>query len=511
VGIKAAETLGPPITFAMSTFRTRLGPAPRVFAAALIVAGVASCATPMLKSSFQPPDQFAAASTSEEQADAAWWDRYEDPVLSELIRQAANENRDVKIAAERVRAARAGETISRSWLLPSFGATAGGIDYSTGYSDATKQVAPDFKAVGGGASVSWEIDLSGRLRAGSKAAAADRSSTEDAARGVRLLVLTDVASNYFTLVGALRQLDSVRAISAAHDETLRLVTTRNRVGLASTFDLERARTAASSAHAAIPPLETLAAQSRHRIAVLIGDQAANAGVIEPWKGVAVIPAIRPGQPAALLERRPDLLALRARLDAANWRRRQAVAEWFPRLVMSALFGRQNLEINGADLGAARFTNVAGLLTMPIFNWGRTRSINEIAESGQREALLGYEDAIARALEDVENGLVSLRDARTRAAELQNAASSADAALARAQSLYDRGQIDLLPLLDAQRTRLTVRISATDSDTRLMLATVDLFKALGGGWQAFEPAAATSASAALAPNSGTPAFSIEETQ
>lgn len=495
----------------MNTFRTRLGPVPRAFAAALIVAGVASCATPMLKSSFQTPDQFAAASTSEEQGDAAWWDRYEDPVLSELIRQAASENRDVKIATERVRAARAGETISRSWLLPSIGATAVGIDYRTGYSDATKQVAPDIQAVGGGASVSWEVDLSGRLRAGAKVAAADTSSTEDAARGVRLLVLTDVASNYFTLVGTLRQLDSVRAISAAHDETLRLVTARNRVGLASTFDLERARTAASSARAALPPLETLAAQSRHRIAVLIGDQAANAGLIEPWNGVAVIPAIQAGQPAALLERRPDLLASRARLDAANWRRRQAAAEWFPRLFTSALFGRQDLELNSTDLGAARFTNVAGLLTMPIFNWGRTRSINVIAESGQREALLGYENAIARALEDVENGLVSLRDARTRAAELQNAAASADAALARAQSLYNRGQIDLLPLLDAQRTRLTVRISATDSDTRLMLATVDLFKALGGGWQAFEPAAATSASAALAPHSGTPAFSIEETQ
>ena len=233
------------------------------------------------------------------------------------------------------------------------------------------------------------------------------------------------------------------------------------------------------------------------------------GCIEPWNGVAVVPEIRPGQPAALLERRPDLLASRARLEAANWRRRQAAAEWFPRLFASALFGRQNLELNDVDLGSARFTNVFGLLTMPIFDWGRTRSINDIAESGQRAELLSYEDAIARALEDVENALVSLRDAGNRAAELQNAAASADAALAHAQSLYNRGQIDLLPLLDAQRTRLSVRISATDSDTRLMLATVDLFKALGGGWQAFEPAAATSASAALVPNPGTTDLAMEE--
>ena len=301
-------------------------------------------------------------------------------------------------------------------------------------------------------------------------------------------VLTDVATNYFTLVGALRQLETVRAISAAQDETLRLVTARQRVGLASAFDVERARTDASSARAAIPPLETLVATSRHRIAVLIGDQASNAtAAVAPWSGTAVVPEVQPGQPATLLERRPDLLASRAQLEAANWRRREAAAEWFPRLFVSALFGRQDVETNGIDLGAARFTNASALLTMPIFNWGRTRAINEVSESRQREALLSYEDAIVRALEDVENALVALRDERHRAEALQSAADSADAALARAQSLYDRGQIDLLPLLDAQRTRLTVRIDANDSSTQLLLDSVQLYKALGGGWEAFEPA------------------------
>ena len=127
-------------------------------------------------------------------------------------------------------------------------------------------------------------------------------------------------------------------------------------------------------------------------------------------------------------------------------------------------------MNGLDLGAARFSNVSNLLTMPIFDWGRTRAINEIAGSGQNEAVLRYEDAIVRALEDVENALVALHDQRIRAEALQGAAASADAALGHAQSLYNRGQIDLLPLLDAQRTRLNVRVSANDSNTRLLLAT-----------------------------------------
>src|SRR5207342_352611 len=185
----------------------------------------------------------------------------------------------------------------------------------------------------------------------------------------------------------------------------------------------------------------------------------NAERIDPWRGEVVVPQARSGQPATLLQRRPDVLSLMAQLDAANARRQQAAAEWFPRLFLGASFGRQNAELNGMGLGSARFTNVAGLLAMPIFNAGRTSALNDIAESGQHEALLRAEDGMVRALEDVENALVSLSSDRQRSKSLQAASASAEAALGRAQSLYDRGQIDLLPLLDAQRARLATRLSA----------------------------------------------------
>jgi outer membrane protein TolC len=263
------------------------------------------------------------------------------------------------------------------------------------------------------------------------------------------------------------------------------VTARQRAGLATAFDVERAQTEASRTRAQIPQLETLVAVSRHRIAVLIGDQAFNAAAIKPWDGIAAVPAARPGQPAELLQRRPDLLAAKAELDAANARRQQAVAEWFPRLFLNASFGGQRFELNGNDIGAARFTNVAAMLAMPILNAGRTSAINEIAAAAQSEAVARYENAIVRALEDVENTLVALADERRRAQDLQSASNSAEAALGRAQSLYSRGQIDLLPLLDAQRARLAVRLSANDSNTQLLLDSVQLYKALGGGWQVFE--------------------------
>jgi len=454
-------------------------------AAALVLAG---CSTAVLAPKVDVPDRFAAAAPGPIEPEAAWWDSYGDPVLADLVRRAARENRDVRIAAERVRAARAGETVSRSWLMPSLGVSAKGIDNSTGYDAGIRQQMPDTRGRAAGLDVSWEVDLSGRLRAGASAAASDVLAAEYGARGVRLLAISDVATNYFTLSGALRQLETVRAISAAQDETLRLVTARQSVGLATAFDVERAQTAAAQARAAIPPLETGAAVARHRIAVLVGGQAFNAGAIVPWNGAVAVPQARPGQPATLLKRRPDVLALMAQVDAANARRREAAAEWFPRLFLNASFGRESLSVNGASLGAARFTNAAALLAMPIFNAGRTSAINDIAAAGQSESVLRAEDGMVRALEDVENALVALQQERNRAESLRLAATSADAALGRARSLHERGQIDLLPLLDAQRQRLVVSMNANESDTALLVDSVRLYKALGGGWEVFEPAA-----------------------
>jgi NodT family efflux transporter outer membrane factor (OMF) lipoprotein len=461
------------------------------------------CATPVLQPSVDVPRTFAAAPSSTDEPETAWWDGYGDPALSALVRRAADENRDVKIALERVRAARAGETISRSALYPSIGINASGSNYRTGYDGSTRQAvaaAANTRSWQAGLGVSWEVDIAGGLRAGATAAAADTRAVTNTARGVRLLVVSDVATNYFILVGALRQLDTVRAISTAHDETLRLVTARQRVGLATPFDVERAQTEASRARAAIPPLETLAAVSRHRIAVLIGEQAFNAASITPSRSDIAVPSARAGQPAALLQRRPDLLAAQAELDAANARRQQANAEWFPRLFLGALFGGEGFNINSISIGAARFSNVAALIAMPLFNAGRTQAINDIAESGQREAVLRYEDAIVSALEDVENSLVALDRERQRAQLLQSAAASADAALGRAQSLYDRGQIDLLPLLDAQRVRLSVRVDANDANTQMLLDSAQLYKALGGGWEVFEPSPPPAAAAPNPPKS-----------
>jgi hypothetical protein len=157
---------------------------------ALVFAG---CSTPVATPSLDVPARFASTATSEMDPEAAWWESFHDPVLTDLVRRAASENRDIKIAAERLRAARSGVTVSRSFLAPSVSAVGSASDRSSGYSDAVKQLMPDTRNGSAGLDVAWEVDLSGRLRAGTAAAAADALAAAHGVRGVRLLVMTDVA------------------------------------------------------------------------------------------------------------------------------------------------------------------------------------------------------------------------------------------------------------------------------------------------------------------------------
>jgi multidrug efflux system outer membrane protein len=310
--------------------------------AAAITLALPGCATPVSVPSVDVPAGFAAGPAAETQPETAWWETFGDPVLTGLVNRAAAENRDVRIAAEHLRAARAGVTVNRSFLAPSVSAVGSASDRSSGYSDAVKQGLPDTGSVSAGLGVQWELDLSGRLRAGAAAAAADALAAEHGVRGVQLMVMSDVASNYFALVGTQRQLEALRTISAAHDETLRLVQARERAGLAAPFDVERAQTDAESARAQIPPLETIAAVSRHRIAVLIGDQAFNAARIDPW---GVRPScLRPGRvspqhccnagptclPCWRSSTRPMPAASRPRPSgsrACSWMRRSGARTW----------------------------------------------------------------------------------------------------------------------------------------------------------------------------------------
>ena len=437
----------------------------RVLAASLALA-LAGCATPVLKSCVEVPDRFAAARRLADEPEVAWWEGFSDPVLSDLIRRAAQQNRDVKIAAERVRAARAGETISRSWLFPSVGVGGDAFDHRTNYDSVLKNFVPEAantRAAQGGVGVSWEVDISGRLRAGATAAAADALAVENGARGVRLLVLTDVASQ---LLHARRRTAPARDGARDIGRAGRDAAPRHGTPAGRPRDAVRRRARADRSVESARR-DTAARNARRRFAAPHRRADRRPGVQRREHHAvgrrADGSAGAPGQPAALLQRRPDLLAASAQLDAANARRQQAQAEWFPRLFLGAVFGRESIDLNGIEprrgalhqcRGAARD---ADLQRRP--HAGDQRHRRE-RSTRSRPALRGRDRARARGCR--EHARRARRRTAARGSCCNSASASAEAALGRAQSLYDRGQIDLLPLLDAQRVRLAVRVSANDS-------------------------------------------------
>ena len=241
--------------------------------------------------------------------------------------------------------------------------------------------------------------------------------------------------------------------------------------------------------AQMPPLRTLVAVTEQRIALLVGAptvaQVPELAPGVPWAW-ASIPDIAPGQPPELLRRRPDLLAAERQLEAEGYRLDEASANRWPKFFLGAVFGRQDLTLNALDLAPVRFSNVALAFTMPLFNAGRVQAGIDAQGARQRTAALQYEQAVLGALEDVENGLVALREERKRLQALTATTGARRAALKHAESLFREGQIDLLLLLDAQRGVLASELAQSDSQTQ---QAVGCHPALQGiGWRLEAPAA-----------------------
>ena len=276
-----------------------------------------------------------------DEPEVAWWESYGDPVLSDLVRRAAHENRDVKMAAERVRAARAGETVSRSWLWPSIGVGAAGHRQQH-----RLQLGHQARSCAGGrredarrqpGRVLGNRHLRPPARRRGRGRRRHDGERRYGARGVRLLVLTDVASNYFTLVGALRQLETLRAISAAQDETLRLVTARQRAGLATAFDVERAQTDAVAGTRGDPAARNAGrrvAAPHRRAHRRPGGQCR--AIIVPMTATSPFRRRVPASPPRSCSAAPTCSPRQRSSTPPTARRQQAAAEWFPRLFLGAV-------------------------------------------------------------------------------------------------------------------------------------------------------------------------------
>jgi NodT family efflux transporter outer membrane factor (OMF) lipoprotein len=432
--------------------------------------------------------------------DYPWWREFGDEQLVRLVERTAMANHDIRIAVERARQARAGIVAAESRLFPSLDVTADRSDSRTGLPAAIKQSTPDTKATRAGVDVSWEIDLFGGARAAASAAEKDAASASLSISAAQLISASEVARQYFIWHGARQRLTTLESMLQTQRDTERLTRSRKREGLASEFDVARAAGETLSTKASLPQLRTLMATTENRIAVLTGSDAStpvpelHAAVAFHWTSPK---EAFTGQPADLLRRRPDLLVAEQRLDAESSRLAEAKANRFPKIFLSALFGTQKLTLNDAlTLPASRYSNVAAAFVLPIFDAGRIKAGIDAQSARERESLLSYEQVILGAIEDVENSLAALNGERQRVDSLTFAVRERERAVTQAMSLFREGQIDLLQLLDVQRAQLAADLALTESCAQRAVDYIQLYKALGGGWQAL-PA---SVNASIAGNS-----------
>lgn len=459
----------------------------RPVSALALAALTAACATPPAPP-LQPSAPLASAyahgpvaGPSAAALDAAWWEGWGDARLSALVEEAVKANQDVGIAVQRVRQARAGLRAQDARLWPTVGLQASASRSDSGLPDAVKQGTPDTRALRMGVDLSWEIDLAGGVRAARDAAQADAAAARLGVEGARLLVASEVGRQYFVLRAAREQLRIVQSLAATQRDTAARVASRAREGEASAFDLDRARAEADSLDAQVYPLRLLAGTAETRLAVLLGRS----------PSVPVLPAdeafdwpapraMAPGQPAELLQRRPDLLAAEARVRAEGLRTEEARAQWWPKLFLNALVGRQDLRLNALDLAPVRFSNVALAFAMPVFNAGRIEAGVQLQSARTEEALLAWQRALLVAVQEVEDSLQMQQQQAARTRALAQTVDHRQRSLRRAESLQREGQIDLLVLLDVQRSVLASELALSDGRLQQALADVQLYKALGGG-------------------------------
>lgn len=419
-----------------------------------------------------------------------WWQGFGDPTLDALIAEAARGNQDVHAALARAQQARAAVTVATADLLPTIAASGTAYRSTTTYSAPILAQLPNVSAERAGLSASWDLDLFGRARANRRAAQADRLAAEDARRGALLLALSDTAEQYFVLRGTEEQLKIVQDLVATERETVRLTELRRTRGAASELDLDRVHGELSDTEATLPPLSALITVTQNRLAVLTGAPpgALNDQLSSPTAPVR-LPALPHAEPATLLERRPDVMAAAAALTAAAARYDAARAARWPDILSSVLLGTQWTNVNAVDIGRARFTNAAAAINLPLFTGGRITGAIHAANAAEREALAEYDETLLKALEDVEAAMTSAVQSTRRAALLESSVHSRAAALAKAQSMYAAGEIDLMQLLDVERALLAVRLAACANETARLTDAVRTYRALGGGWEAFEPAGA----------------------
>jgi multidrug efflux system outer membrane protein len=469
-----------------------------VAAAALSSAACSFAPTYRRPETVTPPQyRFAKPGETASVADLPWWEVFKDPALQALIREALSANQDLALAAARVDEARAVVGIAKADLYPQIAAGLSGAygqpisNKILGSSAATTTQSSGTAQARytGSLTAVWELDLWGRVRNARDAAFADLLATEDGRNAVVLSLVSGVAQAYLELRALDLQLEIARSNTVIRQGTLDLFETRARGGIASDLEVNQARSDLAVTTAAIPQLEWLVWMKEHEICVLLGRAPGPIPRGAPLLETPVIPQLPSGVPAQLLERRPDVLAAEQGVIAAGRRVGVAVANRLPSLSLSGFIGLDARSVPDVFTADALAWNAGAGLLAPIFQGGRLSSAEEASRAVLDESIAAYRKAVQAALRDVADaaaGVIKLRDVAA-AYDVQVKATTEASKLALAR--YQGGVSGYLEVLDAQRQQYSAELNFAMAVQAELTAMVQLYRALGGGWQQVEPVAA----------------------
>jgi multidrug efflux system outer membrane protein len=418
--------------------------------------------------------------------DLRWFEIFQDAQLQALIQTALVANYDLRDAVARVDEARANLGITRSEQFPNIAASA---DITTvrasrhGLQPIPANVDRD-RTVGSVLLnlLSFEVDVWGRLRRATEAARAQVLAAEDTRQAVLTTLVSDVATSYFDLLELDAELEIAQRTLVSRQDSLRLIQVRQQGGIATLLDVRQAEQLVYSAAAVIPDTQRLIEQSENQIRLLLGQPPADVPRRQPLTAQAQPPAVPPGLPSTLLERRPDLRAAEQALIAANANIGVAKAAYFPTITLTGLLGFESNHLASLFKGANSAWQFVPQVTQPIFTAGRITSQVRLAEAQQQRALIQYEKTIQTAFREVSDALVQYR--RVKEIRIQQALL-VTTLQSRSQLAYMRyrGGVDtLLNALDADRDLFNAELSLAQTERNELLALVQLYKALGGGWQ-----------------------------
>ncbi len=423
--------------------------------------------------------------TRESLADVPWWELFKDPALQGMVREALENNLDLRVAASRVVEARAVAGVAKSFLFPEVNFGAG---YSTGeFSSRTDPpqnpsgTDRSFHNWNAGLTLSWEIDLFGRLRREKEAAFARFLASEQGRRGVLISLIGDVASSYFFLRELDLQLEIARETLRLNDERVEFYAKRLKGGVSNRLELDQAVANRALTASSIPDIERQIALTENALSILLGRPPEPIPRGATLREQSAPPSIPAGLPSALLERRPDVVEAEELLVAANADVGAAKALFFPTISLTGAAGGASRDLGDLAKHEAGVWNLAAGLFQPIFQAGRIKRNYEAAKARFDQALSGYRKAALNSYREVADSLVTIEKLAAARTEQEKGVEALRDAAALSRSRYDNGLSNYLEVLIADQQLFQQQLVLAQTEGAQFQALAQLYRALGGGW------------------------------